>query len=80
MEKSIINYIENQLLGKPIDIKLTAEEDLLTSGLIDSLAIMKLIAFLESEFDIKVAPTDMTIENFINVDAMCQYIQAHKTA
>lgn len=78
MENTIIDYIENKILGKEVDVKLTTDEDLLTSGLIDSLAIMKLIAFIETSFEIKVAPKDMTIENFISVEAICQYIKTQK--
>lgn len=75
MQKIIIDYIENDLLSGQGDIKLTADEDLLTTGLIDSLGIMKLLAFLEETFDVKVPAEDMTIENFMTVELMTNYLK-----
>ena len=76
MQKIIIDYIENDLLSGQGDIKLTADEDLLTTGLIDSLGIMKLLAFLEETFKVKVPAEDMTIENFMTVDLMTNYMKS----
>ncbi len=73
MNTTISTYIEKELVGKP-DFKLDAQEDLLGSGLVDSMGLMRLIAFIEKEFDIKVPPTDMVIENFANVEAISNYV------
>ena len=62
------------------DAGLSADENLLSTGLIDSLGMMKLIGFIEREFNCKVQPQDMTIENFISVEAMCKYLSESKTA
>lgn len=73
MNDKITTYITNELIGKP-DFKLDKQEDLLGSNLVDSLGLMRLIAFIEKEFDFKVPPTDMVIENFINVEAIGSYV------
>lgn len=75
MQKIIIEYIENDLLSGQGDLQLTADEDLLTTGLIDSLGIMKLLAFLEEQFNVKVPAEDMTIENFMTVELMENYLK-----
>ena len=69
MVEEITNYINEE-----IDILVTQEEELLSSGLIDSITIMKLIAHLEEAYEIKVPPQDMVIENFITVSSITEYI------
>ncbi|QMU66421.1 MAG: phosphopantetheine-binding protein [Flavobacteriaceae bacterium] len=76
MKEIIVAYIENQLLSSNTEIKIGEEEDLLGSGLIDSIGMMKLLAFIEEEFHFKVSPEDMIIENFMNISAIVNYIQS----
>ncbi len=78
MNDTLIRYIEEELLGGEQSI--AAEDDLLSSGLVDSLAIMRLISFIEQEYSIKVPPQDMTIEHFISVDAISNYIKSVKVS
>jgi len=78
MKDVLIQYIKENLLVGQQDIELSSADDLLGSGLIDSLGIMRLITFVEEEFSIKVAPQDMTIENFESVDALGDYIKQIK--
>lgn len=78
MGNEIIKYIEEQLLNIKGDTKIGIDEDLLTSGLLDSLSIMKLIQFIENTFDVKIPPEDMTIEHFISVEAMEEYIKTNQ--
>ena len=75
MQKIIIDYITAEFMQGQEDLSLTAEDDLLMTGLIDSIGMMKLIAFIEQKFEVKVQPQDMTIENFINVEAIGLFIE-----
>ena len=74
MEKTILNYLNEQLLDNDIDEDLDGNTDLLGSGILDSLGMVQLIAFVEKEFDVKVEPEDMVIENFMDVNSVCTYI------
>lgn len=58
---------------KPI----TAEDDLLESGLIDSLGILDLVSFLEQDFGIIVADDELTPEHFQCVDRLARFVE-HK--
>jgi len=78
MEETIINYIKNEFHGGRADLEIAPEDDLLTSGLVESMSMMRLIQFIEQQFEIKVAPQDMTIENFMNVEVMTNYINQCK--
>ncbi len=75
MNETIIKFIHEELLGGDPDLEIFAEDDLLNSGMVDSLGIVRLISFIESEYSITVPPQDMVIENFISVTAMADYIQ-----
>ena len=79
MQETLINYIKTELAGNP-DVALSAEDDLLNSGLIDSMGIMRLIAFIEQEFDVAIPPQDMVIDNFISVNAIATYLQGVKAS
>jgi acyl carrier protein len=78
MQKIIIEYIEKELLSGQSDLQLSADEDILTTGLIDSIGIMSLITFLEEKFSVTIPAEDMTIENFLTVETIETYIQSLK--
>jgi acyl carrier protein len=77
MKEELISYIKGELIGDE-SMELNSDDDLLTSGLIDSLAIMRFIGHIEKTYEVKVAPQDMVIENFIHVDAIADYIERIK--
>lgn len=77
MEDKIANFISTELTDEQ-DVKIAFDEDLLGSGLIESMAMMRLIQFVEDEFEVKVEPQEMTIENFITVNAISSFIKRCK--
>ena len=79
MKNKIIEYITTQLINKK-DTEISADEDLLSNGILDSIAIMKLISFIEESFEIKVTPDEMIIENFMDVNSMESYILNKKSS
>ena len=69
---TIRNYIEENLLdGEAID----NETDLIMSGVIDSLDIVHLITFIQKEFELKIPPTEITVENFSSISKIADYLQ-----
>jgi len=75
MNETIINFIIQELHGGADDIEIMPEDDLLGSGLVESMSMMLLIQFIEDTYNFKVAPQEMTIENFMTVEAMVAYIE-----
>lgn len=55
-------------------------ESFLESGIIDSLGVIDLMAFIEKEYEIKVDPTDVTPENFDSVDRLANFVCAQRQA
>ena len=78
MTDALIQYIKENLLVGQSDIELLPEDDLLGSGLVDSMGMMKLIGHIETEYSLTIPPQDMTIENFMTVEAISTYLQQQK--
>ena len=72
MKEKITAYIKDNLLES--DIEITEEDDLLNTGLVDSIGVIKLIAYIQEEFGIVVPPEEMVIENFISVSAIDNFL------
>lgn len=45
------------------------------SGIIDSLAVLGLIGFIELEFSIEVSPSDVTDENFATIGTIADLVE-----
>ena len=73
--KSIISdYIQREFTtGRNRNID--SGEDLLSSGVLDSLAILQLVAFVEQRFDCSIPVEDIVYENFCSVDAIAGYLE-----
>ena len=78
METRILQYIKTELLADE-QMDLTADDDLLGSGLISSMAVFRLISFLEETFSVRIPPEEMTIEHFMTVNAMAAYVRSRQT-
>jgi len=52
----------------------TDQEALLDSGILDSLSIFRLVAFLEETFRVKIGDQEITAENLKNVDTIEQLV------
>jgi acyl carrier protein len=59
--------------GRGIDA-LAHDRDLLGDGVIDSLGIVELIAFLEKQYAIKVEDDDIDQENFRSVESIVAFV------
>ncbi|MGB3802277.1 MAG: acyl carrier protein [Lewinella sp.] len=79
MEERILTYIKTELLADE-QIDLTADDDLLGSGLISSMAVFRLIDFLEKSFSVRIPPEEMTIDHFMTVNAMSEYVRERQAA
>jgi acyl carrier protein len=56
------------------------DENLLEQGVIDSLAIVKLVGFLEERFEIEVDDEERIPENFESIDALSAFVQKKRNA
>ncbi|MBC6994132.1 acyl carrier protein [Neolewinella lacunae] len=80
MEQTIIDYIKNEIHAGDQSLDIDPEDDLLGSGLLGSMEMMRLVEHLENTFHFRVQPQDMAIENFLTVAAMARYVSAARRA
>ena len=76
MNKDLIrNYINNELIkDKDIGV-IDSTYPLLENGVIDSLGIQKLIAYLEDTFSIRIEDEDIIPENFENLESIYRFVE-----
>lgn len=58
--------------------KIARDEDLLASDILDSLAIVELVSFLEVRFGIRVSDDDLVPENFKTIDEIVAFVERTK--
>lgn len=75
MNDTILKYIETDLIVSEASFEIDKDDDLLGSGLVDSLGMMKLISFIEKTFKLKIPAEDMVIENFMTVSCITTYLK-----
>lgn len=76
--QAIITKISADLSHDP-DIEISADTELLMSGLVESLSVITLIAWLEDEMKTLIDPGLVTLENFETpaaINALCEQVQA----
>jgi len=82
MEQTTTSLIEQRihrfLLEKfPLARKARVDKDtaLLEKGILDSLGILDIVSFLESEFSITIGDEELVPENFQNLDCLSSFVQ-----
>ena len=70
----------SQFFQDQFDIELPSiETDLIEAGILDSLMLIELVMFMESEFDVTAELDDLEMENFVTVARMAQFIEARRS-
>ena len=74
-KEELKKYINSQLLNGRGPATLSDQDELLLSGIIDSMGMLQLVNFIEEKFGCQVPFEDFTIENFETIAAMDTYLQ-----
>ncbi len=77
MKEDIREFILTELLLDD-SAELADDENLLVTGILDSLALMRLVMHLEETHDIEIPPQDITLENFGSVAAMAAFLESRR--
>ncbi|MEM9385725.1 MAG: acyl carrier protein [Pseudomonadota bacterium] len=78
MRQQVIDFINDDLLADQDDVTIGGDDELLVDGYLDSLGVMRLVSFIDSELGMSVPPQHITIENFRSVDVLVAYLQARQ--
>lgn len=75
MEINIRENIREYIIKHIRQSTLDDNQDLFSSGLLNSLFAMQLVMFVEKEFKLKVENVDLDIKNFRTVNAITNLVQ-----
>ena len=71
VEQVLLTEVARDLGRESLD----PDEDLLATGIIDSLGVVKLIVSLEKAFRIEVKDEDVVPENFQSLDSLAKFVE-----
>ncbi len=69
----LIEFIQDEIVLD--DLVVAAETDLLLTGAVDSLGVIRITHWMEETSGITVDPGDVTLENFQTVARMSSYLE-----
>ncbi len=78
IEQTVKGYILQEFLPGEDPGQLTATTPLVSNGIIDSLATLKLVAFLEQEFKISVAAHEADAENLDSIERIAKLVASKR--
>lgn len=76
--ETVKSYILEEFLSGEDPSKLTSTTPLMTTGILDSIATLKLIMFLEEKFGIRVEGHETDEEHLNTLEAICGLIDSKK--
>ncbi len=77
MKEELIDYIMKEFVDDP-DEEIDESTPLISSGLIDSLSIVSLVAFIDKKYGVKIPDEKGTVENFETVTKIIEIINEFK--
>lgn len=78
--QTVKQFVVDEFLPDVAADELDADHDLLKDGVIDSLGLLKLIAWIEDRFDVSVDDDALDPENFRTVSAIDGFVTAATAA
>ena len=76
---SLKQFITEEIVPEGEQIEITDDMDLMTSGLIDSVGVLQIVAFIEEEYDIMFDPEEIDPENLKTIAAVLLWAKAKKS-
>lgn len=75
---AIERFVVDELMLGDSKTRIDPDKSLITSGIIDSLGLLRLISYIEEQFGISVKDIDMVPENFETINKIETYIKNKK--
>jgi acyl carrier protein len=75
IESEIKSFIAKNLLYSGDGFKYGEDVSFLEEGIVDSIGVMELVAFVEEKYQIQVNDQDVTPDNFDSVNRLANYIR-----
>jgi acyl carrier protein len=78
-EAIITRFISDELLRGDGEVSLEPNGSLISTGILDSLALLKLLLFIEERFGVKVQDGEVNPSNFETINRIKAFIESKKT-
>ena len=75
---SLKQFITEEIVPEGEQIEITDDMDLMTSGLIDSLGVLQIVAFIEEEYGIMFDPEEIDPENLKTIGAVLLWLMVKR--
>lgn len=79
VSQALERFIIQDIMVGGKDVSLSPDESLIESGIVDSLGILRLVAFIEENFSVVVDDTEVVPENFETINAMSSLVQRKRS-
>jgi acyl carrier protein len=76
IEKLIKEFILNEFLPEEDPAELLDSTPLITTGILDSIATLKLVLFLEQEFSITISPHEADAEHLDTIERIADFVRS----
>lgn len=80
LKTKIKTYILAEFLPGEDPAALTDTTPLVTTGILDSIAVLKAVGFLEKEFGITIEPHEAVVENLNTVSELARLVTSKKAS
>ncbi|NNC79773.1 MAG: acyl carrier protein [Acidimicrobiales bacterium] len=74
----LIDFIQTEIVLGSITV--SADTDLLLTGAVDSLGVIRITQWMEDSLGVSVDPGDVTLENFQTIERMATYLDGRSAA
>jgi acyl carrier protein len=78
IKSALKTYILNEFLPGEDPAALTDSTPLMTTGILDSIAVLKAVTFLENQFGIVVQPHEAVVDNLNTLSDMTRLVMSKK--
>ena len=80
IEDTVENFIANELLFGNNQNPIDHDQDLIDSGLLDSVAVLRMILFIEEQFGIHIEDGEVLPDNFRSINMVKSFVQNKQNA
>jgi acyl carrier protein len=80
IKATLKTYILNEFLPGEDPAALTDTTALVTTGILDSIAVLKAVTFLENQFGIVLEPHEAVVENLNTLSDMARLVMSKKAS
>jgi acyl carrier protein len=74
LERELHGFIFEELVTDDAAASIGAEDDLIKSGIVDSLGVMQLVDYCESQYGIRIGEVDLVPDNFRTVRQLADFV------